>query len=92
MNQSDTLNITGTDINLGKPHNVVLFNDEDHSMDEVVAQIMKATHCGSGHAMQVMLEAHNTGRAIVYSGHKERCEHVANVLEEIRLSTKIEQA
>jgi ATP-dependent Clp protease adapter protein ClpS len=92
MNQSDVLDKTGTDINLGKPHNVVLFNDDTHSMDEVAAQIIKAISCGMERAVQIMLEAHKTGRAIVFSGHKERCEHVASVLEEIRLSTKIEQA
>jgi ATP-dependent Clp protease adapter protein ClpS len=84
--------ITGTVINLGKTHNVILFNDETHNMDEVVEQICKAISCDSNTATMIMLEAHKTGRAVAYTGHLERCEHVAGVLEQIRLGTKIEEA
>jgi len=84
--------ITGTEINLGKPFNVILFNDENHSMDEVVSQIMKAAGHGVQTATSIMMEAHNAGRAVVWSGHRERCEHIASVLEEIRLGTKVEPA
>jgi ATP-dependent Clp protease adapter protein ClpS len=59
-------------------------------MDEVVDQIDKAIHCGKGAATAIMMEAHKTGRAIVYTGGLERCEHIAAVLEEIRLGVKIE--
>ena len=77
---------------LGKPYNVILFNDEAHSMDEVVAQLMKATRCSSSDAYRIMMEAHNTGRAVAFSGGLERCELVSSILEEIKLGTKIEQA
>lgn len=85
---------TGTisGLNLGQPHKVILFNDDHHSMDEVVSQIMKATGYAPQTAFQVMMEAHKTGRAVVWTGHKERCEHIADVLEEIRLGTKVEPA
>ena len=83
---------TTTDIITGKPHNVILFNDESHSMEEVSKQIMKATQCGAGKAFQVMMEAHKNGRAIVFSGGLERCELVESILAEIQLGTKIEQA
>jgi ATP-dependent Clp protease adapter protein ClpS len=71
---------------------VILFNDEEHSMDEVVAQLMKATRCSSSDAYRIMMEAHNTGRAVAFSGGLERCEMVESVLAEIRLGTQIEQA
>jgi ATP-dependent Clp protease adapter protein ClpS len=77
---------------LGKPYNVILFNDETHSMNEVVAQIMKATQCDAGRASAIMMEAHNMGRAIAFSGSLERCEHAESILAEIHLGTKIEQA
>jgi len=77
---------------LGKPYNVVLHNDETHSQDEVVAQLMKATRCSSSDAYRIMMEAHNTGRAVAFSGGLERCELVSSILEEIKLGTKIEQA
>lgn len=90
MNQ--TLDQTSTSITLGTPHKVILFNDDQHSMDEVMAQIIKAIHCSPQKAHSIMMEAHKNGRAIVFTGSLERCEHVANVLEEIQLGTKIEPA
>lgn len=89
---TDTVFDTSTTTNVGKPRKVVLFNDEDHSMDEVAAQIIQAIHCSMDEAFKIMLTAHNTGRAVVFTGSLERCEHVAAVLDEIRLGTKIEEA
>lgn len=80
------------DVALAKLYNVILFNDEVHTADEVVAQIIKAIHCPSPEADRIMLEAHSTGRAIVVTAGLERCEHVESVLQQIRLGTKIEQA
>jgi ATP-dependent Clp protease adaptor protein ClpS len=87
-----TLQSSFTDICLGKPHKVVLFNDESHGMDEVVFQIMKAAGYTAPQAVEIMLTAHNTGRAVVWTGGLERCEHISAILEEIRLGTKIEPA
>jgi ATP-dependent Clp protease adapter protein ClpS len=85
-----TLTDTITEHALGKPHQVVLFNDDHHDMMEVVLQIVRAISCSQDHAWKIMLEAHSTGRAVVVVAHKERCEHVSAVLEEIRLGTKVE--
>jgi ATP-dependent Clp protease adapter protein ClpS len=86
--------ITDTDnaTSLGKPYNVILFNDENHDMMEVAAQIIKAIHCSPEAALKIMMEAHTTGRAIVITAGLERCELVESILSEIRLGTKIEQA
>ena len=94
MNDTEitTLDKTGTDNYLGKPHNCILFNDEGHAMDEVVVQIVKAIRCDPQKAIDIMYEAHNNGRAIVATAHKEKCELVAAILEEIRLGTKVEPA
>ena len=85
-NDTDTTNI------LGKPHNVVLFNDDDHDMGTVAKQIQKATSCDPARAAAIMMEAHSTGRAICFTGSLERCEHVESILAEIQLGTKIEPA
>lgn len=91
---ADTLEINKTDsINLlGRPKKVILFNDDDHDMMQVVNQIRKATGYDPNKAMGIMHEAHEKGRAIVYTGHQERCEHIESVLCEINLGTKIEDA
>lgn len=74
----------------GKPNNVILFNDDVTPMDVVVVQITKATRCSPEKAYKLMLEAHKNGRAIVFTGYTERCEHVASVLEQVGLGVKIE--
>lgn len=74
----------------GTPSSVILYNDEVHSQDEVEAQIIRATRCTTDQAMAIMLEAHYKGRAVAYHGHRERCEHVACVLEQIKLKVDIE--
>jgi len=86
----ETLKDTNISIHIRKPYNVILFNDENHSMNEVVKQIQKAINCDSATAEGIMFEAHRSGRAIVYTGHLEKAELVAQILEEIRLGVKIE--
>ena len=90
--ENKSLTDVSVDISLGKPHKVILFNDETHCIDEVVAQIILAIHCSQGTAFAYTMEAHDTGRAVVFTGGLERCELVSSVLEEIRLGTKIEPA
>ena len=92
MSETSELIDTSTTNLLGKPYNVILYNDSEHSMIEVIAQIIKATHCSAGRAAQIMHEAHTTGRAICFSGGLEKCELVEEILSEIQLGTKIEQA
>jgi ATP-dependent Clp protease adapter protein ClpS len=81
-----------TTINLGNPYKALLFNDSVHAQDEVTCQIIKAIHCDAVRAVEIMMTAHRTGSAVVFAGTLERCEHVASVLEEIKLLTKVEPA
>ena len=73
-----------------EPAKVVLFNDEVHTFDEVIAQIMKATGCARARAEELTWEVHNAGKAIVFSGGMPRCIEVSSILEEIMLMTQIE--
>ena len=41
--------------------------------------------------MAIADTVHTSGKAVVYTGHRERCEAVAMVLEEIGLLTKVSQ-
>lgn len=69
---------------------VILYNDEIHSVDEVVLQIQKATGCDLEKAIEIMLEAHTRGRAICFRGGREECHRVARVLREIRLQVEVD--
>jgi ATP-dependent Clp protease adapter protein ClpS len=72
------------------PAKVILFNDEVHTFDEVISQIIKATGCDLVKAEALTWEVHNTGKAIVYEGEMPKCIQVSGVLEEIELMTQIE--
>ena len=74
------------------PWNVILLNDDHHTFDEVITQLIKATRCTSRAAGEIAMEVHTTGEAVCYSGPFERCELVASILEEIGLGTKLEKA
>jgi ATP-dependent Clp protease adapter protein ClpS len=78
------------DVLVQEPAKVVLFNDEVHSFDEVIGQLIKALRCTESKAEGLALEAHNNGKAVVYSGEMVRCMEISSVLEEIRLMTQIE--
>jgi ATP-dependent Clp protease adapter protein ClpS len=78
-------------ITRGAPWNTVLFNCNCHSFDDVACQLMKAIHVSYDKGMELAGVVHNSGKAVVYTGHRERCEAVAMVLEEIRLVVKVAQ-
>ncbi len=73
-----------------EPAKVILFNDEVHTFDEVITQIIKAIRCSREKAEALTWEVHNTGRSVVYTGEMMRCVEVSGVLEEILLMTQIE--
>lgn len=75
-----------------EPWNAILLNDDWHTFDEVILQIIKAIKCSPQKAAAITLEVHNKGEAICYTGPKERCEHVASILEEIDLDVRIERS
>lgn len=81
---------SGTD--LLDAYRVVLFNDEEHSFDEVIEQIIKAVGCNRQKAEKHTWEVHTKGRSIVFSGSMLLCLRVSSILEEIALKTEIQTA
>jgi ATP-dependent Clp protease adapter protein ClpS len=73
------------------PWHVILYNDDVHSIDEVVFQVQKATSVSLEKAVEITLEAHYQGRAICFSGSNEECQRVAAVLKQIDLHVEIDQ-
>jgi ATP-dependent Clp protease adaptor protein ClpS len=56
------------------PYNVILLNDDFHSMEFVVTVLQKVFGFNEQKAILLMLEAHHQERAIVWSGSKEGAE------------------
>jgi ATP-dependent Clp protease adaptor protein ClpS len=73
------------------PWNTILFNCECHSFDQVARQLVKAIRVSYDQGMAIAFIVHTQGKAVVYTGHRERCEAVAMVLESIKLLTKVSQ-
>ena len=92
MNQFE--NDTETDIGnlFGNPHKCILFNDDHHTFEEVVAQVILAVKCDYSNATALTTKAHVSGSAVVFTGSLERCEFVSGVLEKIGLATAVEEA
>jgi len=63
-----------TKFKLLPPYHVILENDEHHSMPFVVDVLRKVLGVTLEKAFQFMLTAHETGRAIVWTGAKEVAE------------------
>lgn len=74
-----------------EPWNVILLNDDWHTFDEVIIQLIRAIKCTPQKAAEIAMEVHTAGEALCYAGPKERCEHVASILEEIDLGVRIER-
>lgn len=72
------------------PAKVILFNDDVHTFDEVINQLIKAINCTIEKAESLAWEVHHKGKAVVYSGEMQKCLRVNSILEEIALHTQIE--
>lgn len=84
-------NDTDTQVELGNPWQVMLFNDEVHSFDEVILQIQKATGYSLERAVELTIRVHEKGRALIYVGSKEKCEKVSAILLQIQLTVQVEK-
>lgn len=71
------------------PWRVILFDDDVHTFDEVISQLIKALGCSASHAEELTLKVHNEGKAKVFEGSFEECFQVNGTLKEIELITEI---
>jgi ATP-dependent Clp protease adaptor protein ClpS len=74
---------------LSRPWAVILYNDEEHTIEEVVRQIAIAISCDVHTAFELTMQVHNEGRATIYEGSFERALHVQSILREIDLITEM---
>lgn len=81
---------TRTDLAAAKPARVILYNDDWHSFDDVILQVMKATGCSEPVAEAHAFTVHTQGRSQVFDGARQDCERVAGVLREIRLQVEVD--
>ena len=91
MDQQTGSDVTSdSDVSIPTPAKVILFNDETHTFEEVIGQLIKALKCDTARAEALTWEVHNSGKAAVFEGPMNQCVKVSGVLEEIGLHTQIE--
>lgn len=56
------------------PYNVIILNDEEHTFGYVIELLMKLFGHPLARSEALTLQIHHTGRAIVYTTHKEKAE------------------
>ena len=77
------------DSEIGIASKVILYNDDWHTFDEVITQLIKAVNCTFEQARGFAFEVHVKGKSIVFNGPLDQCLKVSSILEEIALNTQV---
>ncbi|MFY7897085.1 MAG: ATP-dependent Clp protease adaptor ClpS [Phycisphaerales bacterium] len=74
------------------PFKVLLHNDDENSMEHVVQTVVELTPLTIERSVQVMLEAHDSGVALLLVTHKERAELYCEQFRSKKLVVSMEEA
>ena len=88
---TDTDVLTEEAVETQRPWNVVVWNDPVTPMSVVVVIFKKIFGYSNNKATQLMMTVHHEGRAIVWSGLRERAESYCVKLQVAGLQSTIEQ-
>lgn len=75
---------------IDRPWRVILYDDDVHTFEEVIVQLVKAIGCTAARAEEHAWTVHTQGKDCVYQGEFFACFRVQGVLREIQLVTEIE--
>jgi ATP-dependent Clp protease adaptor protein ClpS len=92
MADSDTLTRTRDATALALPWNVVVHDDPVNLMGYVTWVLMKIFGYDEKKAAILMLQVHQLGRAIVWTGQREKAEFYVQQLQAHQLQTTLEKA
>ncbi len=85
----DVLEQTEEEEAIDNPWRLILYDDDIHTFDEVINQLIKALGCTVSEAEKITAAVHNEGKAVVFEGKFEECLKINSVLQEIQLITEI---
>jgi ATP-dependent Clp protease adaptor protein ClpS len=92
MAKSDTLTRTDEQTELDVPWNVVVHDDPVNLMQYVTFVLMKIFGYNQKKAAVLMMQVHQKGRSIVWSGEREKAEFYVQQLQAHQLKTTLEKA
>jgi len=87
----DILEQTEVEIELEQVWKVIVLNDPVNLMNYVVMVFRKVLGYDEATATKHMLEVHEEGRSVVWTGNRERAESIAYQLQHWRLQTILEK-
>ncbi len=87
--QVDVLVETAEEEEIDTPWRLILYDDDIHTFDEVIHQLIKALGCTKPKAEELTYKVHFDGKALVFEGSFEECLKINSVLQEIQLITEI---
>lgn len=87
--ETEVLDLPEKDEAEDTPWRVILYDDDIHTFDEVINQLLKALGCSVEKAEEITMKVHNDGKATAFEGSFEECLKVNSVLQEIQLVTEI---
>jgi ATP-dependent Clp protease adaptor protein ClpS len=79
-----------TDVEVVIRARCILYNDDYHTFDEVIEQLMIAIRCSARRAEDMAWQVHNHGNCVVHVGAIEDCLEISAVLGEIDLRTEVQ--
>ena len=85
-----TVEKTRTETRLAPPWNVVVYDDPINLMIYVTHVFMRVFGYPRPRAERLMLEVHNSGRSVVWTGGREQAEVYATKLLAASLNTRLE--
>ncbi|MCU0797174.1 MAG: ATP-dependent Clp protease adapter ClpS [Akkermansiaceae bacterium] len=89
---SATQTVTKEVTALDQPWNVVVHDDPVNLMDYVTWVFMKVLGHPRPRAEKLMMEVHQSGRSVVWTGEREMAEHYTQQLQAFQLKTTMEKA
>lgn len=92
MGESDTLTKTRESTALAVPWNVVVHDDPVNLMGYVTHVLMKIFGYDEKKAAVLMLQVHQQGRSIVWTGELEKAEFFTQQLQAHQLTSSLEKA
>ena len=94
MPQTGTVQIEETDTKeaLDVPWNVIVHNDPINLMSYVTLVFQRVFGYARAKAETLMLEVHNKGRSLVWSGGREQAEHYVHQLHSYQLFATMEKS
>lgn len=92
MPETTTITESKSDSSIQPPWNVIVHDDPVNLMGYVTLVLIKVFGYNKVEAHKLMLEVHNDGQSVVWSGEREKAEFYAQQLQLHQLKTSIESS